>query len=588
MGIPRLKRYLEPLAERAGIPPCELVIDGPALAYHILGCCMKGVRSRTPHDQPSNEQLGQTAVAWLDQIQACGLSVSAIYFDGFLPEWKHEERINRLLKLSQNLRVYYEDCPAGIPTESPSTKRAYSWGAFSKGTLTKTPPPPPFLVPAIIDALCNSARYASLTTVKPGEADVFCAGHVREHGGTVLTSDSDLLVYDLGSDSSVIFFSDIEINTASDVLTALSFRPSDICKRLSIKSANGLRRLAFEIVLDCHQTLEQAAERTRREAGTQSFPRDYSKFLEQYFTPVTASITENLSLDPRMSELVLQCIYKPTEQAANNSELAMHLPFLLDSPLRTSAWEASKPIRQLVYGLVVSLKERQRGPSPSVSEYRRLQTPTRGTRIDVPHPASVFEQQVAAFLDVLSRIGSSVSDQMIIWTIVAIHQDILLALHQGKTNPLSLELLRQGAVGTLNDHSWDFLHFLAQVQATYYSLRMLRQSVDFTTNRGGSLSDTMAKLGLQISTLPQLADFPSAKTFAGLLDTVKEAGGLSCLAALSSDYKGIVRQIEAIQAPPQDPIQEKYKAPKRKINTEHGWRAGTSPRNPFGVLPVSE
>ncbi len=75
MGIPQLKRHLEPYAERADIKPGDVVLDGPALAYHVLSLCSRAIRKTSPLEQPSNHLLGQTAVAWLDQIQACGLSV---------------------------------------------------------------------------------------------------------------------------------------------------------------------------------------------------------------------------------------------------------------------------------------------------------------------------------------------------------------------------------------------------------------------------------------------------------------------------------------------------------------------------------
>ena len=74
MGVPRLKRILEPHAERTKIPASNVVIDGPSLAYYIY-FVLKGNSKNSPFDQASNELLGQTAIAWLDQIQACGLTV---------------------------------------------------------------------------------------------------------------------------------------------------------------------------------------------------------------------------------------------------------------------------------------------------------------------------------------------------------------------------------------------------------------------------------------------------------------------------------------------------------------------------------
>ena len=79
-------------------------------------------------------------------------------------------------------------------------------------------PKPPFLVPAVIEALRNSQDWAPLIQVVPGEADTYCAQDVRQNGGIVLTSDSDLLVQDLGADGRVSFFWDVEyISSAARV-----------------------------------------------------------------------------------------------------------------------------------------------------------------------------------------------------------------------------------------------------------------------------------------------------------------------------------------------------------------------------------
>jgi hypothetical protein len=75
MGIPQLKRHLEPYAERAVIKQGDVVLDGPALAYHVLSLCSRTTRKTSPFEQPSYGLLGETAIAWLDRIQESGLSV---------------------------------------------------------------------------------------------------------------------------------------------------------------------------------------------------------------------------------------------------------------------------------------------------------------------------------------------------------------------------------------------------------------------------------------------------------------------------------------------------------------------------------
>jgi len=75
MGIPQFKRHLEPYGERSVLKQGKVVLDGPALAYHVLSLCSRTTRKTSPFEQPSYELLGKTVIAWLDHIQARGLSV---------------------------------------------------------------------------------------------------------------------------------------------------------------------------------------------------------------------------------------------------------------------------------------------------------------------------------------------------------------------------------------------------------------------------------------------------------------------------------------------------------------------------------
>ncbi|KAM7206899.1 XPG domain containing domain containing protein [Naviculisporaceae sp. PSN 640] len=592
MGIPRLKRILEPHAERTKIPASEIVIDGPSLAYHIY-YFLKGNLNNSPFDQPSNELLGQTAIQWLDRIQSCGHTVSAIYFDGFLPQEKREERISRLLGLSSDLRIYFNQCPDGLPPKKTSTGQQQPWSSRTRNLPTKRPPYPPFLVPAVLEALRNSPKYGSLTKLKPGEADVFCAQHVSQQGGIILTSDSDLLVHDLGQDGSVIFYTDIEIDLDSKTLIALLYRPSSLCKSLMIDAVDGISRLAHALSLDYHTTLEQAVESTRAEPD-ESYPR----FTDQYTAAEIIThpeIGDDILLDPRTSEITLQCLVACTAGAPQDYDLAMHLPFLTDSQSRTSAWEASRPIRELAYGILLFPKYEQKQDSlPSVHEFRRLQVASSGTPVKIPPTASELDQQATKLIDTLTRIRAVVGDTPIVWDILSIYEDIVSTLSQGKPRPLSLELLLQEAKGTLQQHSWDFVHFLAQVQATLYSARMVQQIIDFKRQQPdkGNLSPAILQLGVHLRGLPGLKDFPTLKDFLPVLRSVREGEGMSVFAKLCDDSEDIARQIAKIRNPQPEGRKRKGnsrgdRGTKRKSTTSHVGddraKAAVS-RNPFSVL----
>lgn len=70
MGIPNLLSTLEPFAQPAHLDNRHVVIDGPALAYHILHKCTANAVL-----EPSYQLLGSSAVAWLDTLASHGVVV---------------------------------------------------------------------------------------------------------------------------------------------------------------------------------------------------------------------------------------------------------------------------------------------------------------------------------------------------------------------------------------------------------------------------------------------------------------------------------------------------------------------------------
>lgn len=74
MGIRGLTATLKPFAARSDLRG-RLVIDGPALAYHILHLCRVELMSSTALEEPSYSVLGSTVIRWLDSLQDCGLEV---------------------------------------------------------------------------------------------------------------------------------------------------------------------------------------------------------------------------------------------------------------------------------------------------------------------------------------------------------------------------------------------------------------------------------------------------------------------------------------------------------------------------------
>ncbi|KAK4165971.1 XPG domain containing-domain-containing protein [Cladorrhinum sp. PSN259] len=579
MGIPRLKRNLEPFADKGVIKPCKVVVDGPALAYHALNLCSRATLKSSPFEQPSYELLGRTAIAWLEKVEEYGLEISHIYFDGFLPTLKRPERTQRLIGMTKDLVKYHSSCPTKVPKERPhrfAERVADLFPSTWAGEAHVKPPPPAFLVPAVIDAL-RLSKYDTFTSVVGGEADGSCASHIRDSGGLVLTSDSDLLVHDLGEDGAVVFFSDIDQDVESKKLLGPRFQRLNICRKLSMNPETGLSYLAFEIFSDCHLTVEQAAERSRRGEAIKLAKEEYDEFIATYLSPETALGDQSIpcsSLDPRISELALR-FSKLSQSEPENEEdkLEMYLPFLLDSPSRTSAWESSKDTRSLAYSCLLSSRKTS---IRSVSEMRRLQSATSGVQVEAAHP-SKLDQECATYIERIAKIRANLQTPSVMWVVLSIYQDIVMTADRGRGYPLSLELLAQEASGKLDQYSWDFVHLVAQAQATCYSLRMLKQLASLN-------AQPSAVTGLLhvLSELPSLQKFPTVHNFSDTLRLIREQGGLKCLTALCADFDDILPHIESIGRPQ---IKNTKKTKKRKApQATAEAQTRKRPSNPFDLL----
>lgn len=75
MGIPHLITHLRPYAVVADLTTKNapnVVIDGPAFAYHIYHLCLAAkADNKNPFEAtPSYALLGNTAIQWLDTLRA--------------------------------------------------------------------------------------------------------------------------------------------------------------------------------------------------------------------------------------------------------------------------------------------------------------------------------------------------------------------------------------------------------------------------------------------------------------------------------------------------------------------------------------
>lgn len=398
-------------------------------------------------------------------------------------------------------------------------------------------PVPAFTVPAILEALRTSEQYSHLTRLVPGEADCFCADHVSRDGGALLTSDSDLLLYDLGQYGSVVFFNDIEI-TAHEAgrPTVLTYSQHAICKRLSLEPGQqDMLSLAFEIKMDPHQKISFWAAQSKKKHAASAYPAEYADFISEYAKGSESSLTipEYLRfLDPRVSEFLLSWtkdtdVGSATPEGVSKIGSIFYLPLLLDRWDHESAWNPSTWIRQLAYSLCPNTPDVEL----MAAEYRRtMSRRSNGQPVELFSRREMTETAHKLLSSCKTLIKKAAGPSRLQWAIFCLKQETTHASEQGKES-LVRELLQRASKskGKLGPGCWSTVHLTAQIQGTLYSLRILYQVLKC---QGWPLVKTawpqlpVANLLDCLSTLPSIEDFPSVTDVADLFRQLKDAGEL--------------------------------------------------------------
>ncbi|EFX04368.1 DNA replication initiation factor cdc45 [Grosmannia clavigera kw1407] len=550
MGVPKLLATLTPYGDRRPLEAEQVVIDGPALAYHAASLCQAvpqpaAALSHT-FDQATSSQLGQAALVWLDELRGRGNTISALFFDGYLPRAKRPTRLERTYRTSMQLKDIFVSYQREMP--------GYETGACR--TIGRLPAPA-FVVPAVLDALRRSPVYGPMTRLVPGEADTFCAQHVRTNGrGTVITSDSDLLVHDLGPDGNVVFFRDIDLRRPEaggpQGLVVPVFSPTMIRSRLALSPLNGMQAFAFELFMDPHLSINGLIERARQQVAVTRYPEEYVKFLEQYDTPgllVDSARQYNLNgLDPRMSEYVLQCLLPPgceagvsggrprSTDSTPDDSILIFVPQMLESWTRASSWEISAPLRQCAYGLLQAVAGRR---ILAVREYTRMASmASLGGQLQLPSALEITEA-VGRLTSILRQIQTRVQEPSLWWIVLSSFQDIEWSREQAKESVCLTVLCKETpADGILQRPSWNAAHWIAQIMGTLYSLRILRQLVEFVGQDAGEKHWKQATSGLSelrelLSLVTPLEEYPSLRTLQYLPARLRESGALDLISEMA-------------------------------------------------------
>ncbi|KAL8707681.1 MAG: hypothetical protein Q9220_007343 [cf. Caloplaca sp. 1 TL-2023] len=576
MGIAHLSTYLQPYSTNVILgrhnyhqtesvtvdgqdPTLHVVIDGPALAYNIYHQLLasQSINETSLLDaRPSYNELGKGILAFLDQLEAHGLNISSIYFDGNLPPRKRDIRIKRLESSLKELIAFQKRHPDGFPISAFASAQLIDRCSHLFSPRLSLPssrrkiPTPPFIVPAVLDTLAQS-KYASITAIVPGEADAYCAKTAREidEEAVILTGDSDLLVYDLGPHGGVVFFNTLDIEETDGIptLKASVHRSAEIAKSLELPD---LKRLAHEIRLDANVGF---AEAKRRANSPVKDMVSWQQFVEEYSDPLASAgepraLEPGKFLDPRLSELILQLITAAAE-IINEEDITIYLPFLTEDPSRTSAWDVSSHIRHLAYLMLVSPlhDNHHRHPYPLASPTMRdeesnitiNEVSRRGNRIvssPLPFNSSISPPHKSQhpFYKLIIRLDATKTHFPILppclrYRTFALKETLAWYIDNDKTPP-SPSLILEVLTGECMDGvlSWENVHLTAQVEAVLYALRMLRQVAVWLEGMEGEEGEILGEIMACVSDLPDIGSLmPGGGELQGMWTTVATAAEVS-------------------------------------------------------------
>lgn len=436
-----------------------------------------------------------------------------IFFDGGLPTNKTGIRKSRLEANLQQLIISHRTSPNGFnvsraSAQSPPVSASQVFDSTRCSQLSiKVLPASPFLIPAILDSLSGSP-YATVTNVVLGEADIFCARAVSEWGGIILTNDSDLLVYNLGTHGGVVFLDQLEFREAHgtsrkcDTFQAFINKTSDISSRLGF---DDFRSIAFEIALDTHVSFPVAIKRAGLREGDTSDRKSLQSFFDEY--DIKPSSLENYQ---RTGMALATGRFNGLFLDARNSELiisgSMYLPFLIDDPSKISAWNVSRQLRLFAYScLALGIYQFPK----TIFEHSR-----RGARIVENRVQTLSCEDTIVFgkmlIDSVESFEDSVSGLCIqhFWRLFAAHSVYKWYLDEEKSLPSKSSLVAAYAGITAGDKlTWFDIHISAQMQAFLYAFRALKQILNYLNVKADGRSLLPAELWAvqtRLSSLPSI------------------------------------------------------------------------------------
>lgn len=435
-------------------------------------------------------------------------------------------------------------------------------------------------------------KYSTLVHMVPGEADPFCALAANsvwttpEMDMTIFSDDSDMLIYPASPKTCVVSYRNLE-NTgtpAEQTLSGFRYRPHNLARRLG-NAGDGLIEPAFYMHVDPYCTFEGACRKVRegkhlKTIGFADFAQQFhvTPEMRQWEDARQNQLAPDTCPDARISEFIHQL--EERKFTDTTVELELYLPFLIEDPARSTAWHAADEIRSLAYSIPVMLEQ---FVSFRIKEFHRsngvdgikavVLDPLQGSDLqeqvhDLSMSISDFHSR--ADLDESASFGDN-TERIEQWRCFVAQRLILNAMNKERTPPTAKDLIAavmHDAVQT----SWERQQLAAEYQAMFYSFRMLKELLKYSTQKAGDdVQESIRNLDNHMSSFPTIAEFFAPQ----------DCGKQACLDRM-------IREVVASNARPgQDDeggIHEERRKKRRKKKSTPQSASQTFAANPYSLL----
>lgn len=383
------------------------------------------------------------------------------------------------------------------------------------------------MVACILDELRNDSGSDYPVQVVPGEADSYCAAIARLTGAAILSNDSDMTMYDLGSEGSLVLLDTLDLTPVcdvqhdqkrkSDILLAQRLHPLNIARRLGLTMLDGklsLLRFGFERANYPSESTGWIRSRCTDVQCTE-LSEEFKRFCELYrderkIGTVMDIINPLIQLDPRLSEL--HCQYHCIEYMAQSlHDPHIYMPLMVEDPTRDSSWTYGKGFRILAYsllGLSAESKSNFRNHE-RITEFQKRGQHIAGVPLKALNRAEMLSSMETLGRDL--RKSTFADDAVLTWRLFGLKEVNAEKVRNGKPT-ISLawasEFLSRGYVD--GELSWEDIHVYANIQAVLYSLWILKQSCN-VTNPENDLQTSVEKLSQALRPLVSLRSLMASR-----------------------------------------------------------------------------